>query len=101
MLGKYNCCVCCEEPAALGCVSGCELILPEAAAVSGTYTLRGEFKGVLFEIKTNALVGEVLTFDISTLNEDYSYTAELLNPSGELIPVDGAKCFTFSKVPKF
>ena len=99
MLGT-NCCVCCENPAALGCFD-CELLTNAAAPLSGVYTLRGQFKGVLYELKKSALMGELLTFDISPLNENFLHTAEILDPNGVVINVDGAPCFTFSKVPKF
>ena len=93
-----NCCICCEAPADLGCFVSCELTTETAAPVAGEYTLRAKFKGAIIEIKTEALAGEILVFDMSKLNEDFSYIAEILDPSGAVVAVGGAECFSFRRI---
>lgn len=75
-----NCCICCENSLFLGCVSTClELSLGVVAPSAGTYYLQTEFAGKLIQIEGEFEQGEILSFDISGLNENYTYSAQLLD----------------------
>jgi len=94
-----NCCFCCDAPAALGCVTGCEILLDVIAEEAGVYTLKSDFKGHEVAATMTAEIGEALSFDLSGWNEIYKYTAKVFAPSGAEVAVGGAACFTFSRRP--
>lgn len=68
----------------MGCVTTCEdLVISFLSPALDTYTLVTEFSGEITEIESIIDVGLPLSFDITELNETYTYTAYIRNSSGD------------------
>lgn len=92
-MGK-NCCICCEENSLrLGCVTTCEnLVISYLSPAQQDYTLVVEFNGQITEITSTIDAGLPLQFDLSGLNEFYTYTAYIRDEAtgDRMIFVDGS-----------
>ena len=76
-----NCCICCEfKTLKMGCVTTCEnLVISYTSPVQQNYTLVMQFGGQITEITSTIDAGLPLQFDISDLNESYTFTAYVRN----------------------
>lgn len=84
---NMECCICCEIGTLnLGCVTTCaDLVVTYLAPALDTYTLVVAFGGEITEIVSTIDIGLPLSFDISGLNESYTYTGYVRNSSGDTI----------------
>lgn len=79
-----NCCV--KFPLNIGCFSVCdELVTGLTATVAGIHTASFSANKINVEIKKTFLVGEVLRFPLTGLNEKTAYLMTLQLPNGTTI----------------
>lgn len=98
-----NCCICCGyETLKLGCVTTCEnLVISYTSPSQQNYTLVVQFGGQITEITSTIDAGLPLQFDISDLNESYTFTTYIRDDAtgDKMIFVDGSgtiyDCFLF------
>lgn len=98
-----NCCICCTEGTLkLGCVTTCQLlVINYLSPAQQDYTLVTQFGGGITEITSTIDAGLPLQFDISGLNEHYTFTAYIRDDAtgDRMTFVDGSgnryDCFIF------
>jgi hypothetical protein len=82
-----SCCNCCENTLNLGCLNACDAVYNTGIVVSVYYSIK-------------VLDGETVIFTLNNLNENYTYTGQIIDPFGEIvnIEVDGIEydCIEFS-----
>jgi hypothetical protein len=80
-------CICCDTGVLdLGCLTICDsLTISYIAPSTQTYTLQLDYNGVVVEIEAVITAGNPLVFDLSTLNENYTYTAKVLDGNRAVI----------------
>jgi hypothetical protein len=87
-------CFCCESVYNLGCVPACEgnyidtgLIANEGNA--GIFTMVFNFDGLEVSTSATFAVGDPIRFpfDSNCMNESYTYTAQIYDSEGELLPL--------------
>lgn len=79
------------------CTNGCPLCAPEClgdfsacgtlttgrlAANTGAYTLKTKYQGALVTKQQDQTANTEISFDLSGLNENYTFDAEILDPEG-------------------
>lgn len=81
---------CCNLILNLCDVNACsgELKTGVNAAVTGEFTLVTNFLGTEYRIKANILVGEEIKFPVDKLNENYTFTAQILDPTGAVVEIE-------------
>lgn len=97
-----QCCICCESSLDLGCVTTCEdLVISYLSPVLQNYTLVVAFGGEVTETTSLIDVGLPLSFDISDLNESFTFSGYVRDQTGtRLVFVDPSTlieydCFQF------
>lgn len=98
-----NCCPCCEKTLFIGCYNPCgmvidfDMIVPMGMA--GDWTLQLTFGRQIQRFTVSLSVGDDIKFNLSNLNEYYTYSLTLLGPNGDifLVEVNGEEydCFEF------
>lgn len=98
-----NCCPCCEKTLFVGCYNPCgmvidfDMIVPMGMA--GDWTLQLTFGRQIQRFTVSLSVGDDIKFNLSNLNEYYTYSLTLLGPNGDifLVEVNGEEydCFEF------
>lgn len=94
----------CTSTYDLGCVQHCEdIVISATIAEAGTATLNTNFNGVLVTQSFEVEVGDEITVPMSGLNENYEYSIQILNSSGEVIELTFGDatydCFTVKLMP--
>jgi hypothetical protein len=99
------CCNCCEKTLNLGCINSCDAsfntnILVDALN-EGVWVLQLSFGSVfVVNYSTSVVDGESVSFTMTNLNENYTYTGQIIEPKGEIvnIVIDGIEydCIEFS-----
>lgn len=98
------CCNCCEKTLNLGCLNACDAVYNTGIVVDalteGTYILELTFGSVNIYYSVNVLDGETVIFTLTNLNENYTYSGQIIDPNGKIIniEVDGIEydCIEFS-----
>jgi hypothetical protein len=98
------CCNCCENTLILGCLNSCDAVFDTRIVVDtstqGTWILQLSFGSVSVYYSTTVVNGESVSFTMTNLNENYTYTGQIIDPNGEIIKVerDGIEydCIEFS-----
>ena len=98
------CCNCCEKTLILGCINSCEAVFNTRIIVDiltqGTWILQLSFGRVSIYYTINVVDGELVIFEMTNLNENYTYTGQIIDPNGEILKVEvnGIEydCFEFS-----
>jgi hypothetical protein len=98
------CCNCCEKTLNLGCFNACDAVYNTGIVVDalteGTYILELTFGSVNIYYSVNVLDGETVIFTLTNLNENYTYSGQIIDPNGKIIniEVDGIEydCIEFS-----
>ena len=98
-----NCCPCCEKTLFVGCYNPCgmvidfDMIVPMGMA--GDWTLQLTFGRQIQRFTVSLSVGDDIKFNLSNLNEYYTYSLTLLDPDGNvvMVEVNGIEydCFEF------
>lgn len=84
LLMGCNCNGSCSCTTDLGCVDPCgNLELEDTASYTGTYTLKVGYLGSTVKVESAQTVGEPIAFPLAGLNENFTFTAEILEPDGE------------------
>jgi hypothetical protein len=98
------CCNCCENTLILGCLNSCNASFNTGIVVDalseGTYILQLSFGSISIYYSTIVFDGFNVNFTLTNLNENYTYTGQIIDPNGEVvkIEVDGIEydCIEFS-----
>lgn len=98
------CCNCCEKTLNLGCLNACDAVYNTGIVVDalteGTYILELTFGSVNIYYSVDVLDGETVIFTLTNLNENYTYSGQIIDPNGKIIniEVDGVEydCIEFS-----
>ena len=99
-----SCCNCCEKTLNLGCLNACDAVFNTRIIVDtstqGTWILQLSFGSVSVYYSTTVVDGEAVYFTMTNLNENYTYTGQIIDPSGIIVKVevDGIEydCIEFS-----
>ena len=87
-------CFCCESVYNLGCVPACEGNFIDTGIIAGegeggVYTMVFNFDGI--EVSTSATIADgdsiKFEFDSNCMNESYTYTAQIYDPEGDIVPL--------------
>ena len=98
------CCNCCEKTLNLGCLNACGAVYNTGIVVDsiteGTWVLELTFGSVNIYYSVDVLDGETVIFTLTNLNENYTYTGQIVDPNGNVvkIKVNGIEydCIEFS-----
>lgn len=98
------CCNCCEKSLNLGCFNACNFVYNTGIVVDalteGVWVLELTFGSVNVYYSVDVLDGETVIFTLTNLNENYTYSGQIINPNGEVvnIQVNGIEydCIEFS-----
>lgn len=98
-----NCCPCCENTLFLGCYNPCGMVIDfdmiVTGGMAGDWTLQLTFGRQIQNFVVSLAVGDDIKFNISNLNEYYTYSLTLLDPDGNvvMVEVNGVEydCFEF------
>lgn len=98
------CCNCCEKTLNLGCLNACDAVYNTGIVVDalteGTYILELTFGSVNIYYSVDVEDGETVIFTLTNLNENYTYSGQIIDPNGKIIniEVDGVEydCIEFS-----
>lgn len=98
------CCNCCEKTLNLGCLNACNAIYDTGivadAITAGTWVLELTFGSVNIYYSVDVLDGETVIFTLTNLNENYTYSGQIIDPNGEIVifEVNGIEydCIEFS-----
>ena len=98
------CCNCCENTLNLGCLNACDAVFNTGiiadALTAGRWYLILTFGSISITYFIDVKDGDSVIFTMTNLNENYTYTGQVINPQGEIVnfEVDGIEydCFEFS-----
>ena len=98
------CCNCCEKTLNLGCINSCNALFNTGIVADvlneGVWVLQLTFGSISIYYSDNVVEGDTIVFDMPNLNENYTYTGQIIKPNGEIlnIEVDGIEydCIEFS-----
>lgn len=98
------CCNCCEKTLNLGCLNACNAIyntgIVADALTEGVWVLELTFGSVNIYYSVSVADGETVIFTLTNLNENYTYSGQIIDPNGEIVTleVDGIEydCIEFS-----
>jgi hypothetical protein len=98
------CCNCCENTLILGCINSCNAVFDTGikadAITEGRWYLILTFGSISITYFIDVKDGENVIFDMPNLNENYTYTGQIISPSGEIVNIekDGIEydCIEFS-----
>lgn len=98
------CCNCCEKTLNLGCLNACNAVyntgIVADALTAGVWVLELTFGSVNVYYSVDVADGETVIFTLTNLNENYTYSGQIISPDGEVIKleVDGIEydCIEFS-----
>jgi hypothetical protein len=98
------CCNCCENTLNLGCINSCDAVFDTSivadALTEGIWVLQLSFGSISIYYSIVVLDSETVIFTMTNLNENYTYTGQIIDPNGEIIKVvrDGIEydCIEFS-----
>jgi hypothetical protein len=84
------CCNCCEKTLNLGCLNACNAVYNTGIVVSndGTWVLELTFGSVNIYYSANVLTNETVIFTLTNLNENYTYSGHIIDPSGEIVTLE-------------
>lgn len=86
------CCNCCEKSLNLGCFNACNFIyntgIVADALTAGTWILELTFGSVNVYYSVDVLDGETVIFTLTNLNENYTYSGQIIDPNGEIITLE-------------
>jgi len=98
------CCNCCENTLNLGCINSCDAVFDTNITVdpvgAGVWILQLSFGSISIYYSANVVDGETVIFTLNNLNENYTYTGQIISPAGFVVKVerDGIEydCIEFS-----
>ena len=98
------CCNCCEKSLNLGCFNACNFVyntgIVADALTAGTWVLELTFGSVTLYYSREVFADQTVIFELTNLNENYTYQGQIIDPNGEIISieVDGIEydCIEFS-----
>lgn len=86
------CCNCCEKSLNLGCLNACNAIyntgIVADALTEGTWVLELTFGSVNIYYSVDVLDGETVIFTLTNLNENYTYSGQIIDPNGEIVTLE-------------
>jgi hypothetical protein len=86
------CCNCCEKTLNLGCLNACGAVYNTGIVVDsiteGTWVLELTFGSVNIYYSVDVLDGETVIFTLTNLNENYTYTGQIVDPNGNVVKIE-------------
>jgi hypothetical protein len=86
------CCNCCENTLILGCINSCEAVFDTGiiadALTEGVWVLQLTFGSISIYYSIDVLDGETVIFTLENLNENYTYTGQIIDPSGVIVNIE-------------
>ena len=86
------CCNCCEKTLNLGCLNACNAVYNTGiiadAITAGTWVLELTFGSVNIYYSVDVLDGETVIFTLTNLNENYTYSGQIIDPNGEIVTLE-------------
>jgi len=86
------CCNCCEKTLNLGCLNACDAVYNTGIVVDalteGVWVLQLSFGSVSVYYSVDVLDGETVIFTLTNLNENYTYTGQIIDPSGVIVKIE-------------
>lgn len=86
------CCNCCEKSLNLGCFNACNFVYNTGIVVDalteGVWVLELTFGSVNVYYSVDVLDGETVIFTLTNLNENYTYSGQIINPNGEVVNIE-------------
>lgn len=98
------CCNCCEKTLNLGCLNACNAVYNTGIVADffneGIWVLELTFGSVTLYYSREVSANQIVIFELTNLNENYTYQGQIIDPNGEIISieVDGIEydCIEFS-----
>jgi hypothetical protein len=85
------CCNCCENTLILGCINSCDAVfntdITADGFTAGVWILQLTFGNSVIYYSVDVADGETVIFTMNNLNENYTYTGQIIAPGGELIEI--------------
>ncbi len=97
-------CICCDIKLDLKCLTVCDVLtISFTSPTTETYTLLVDFGQQLIEIPADIESGNELIFDISNLNQAYTFTGQIINEAGDILTFRDTNnvdynCFLFQTI---
>jgi len=86
------CCNCCENTLILGCINSCDASFDTGivadALTEGVWVLQLTFGSISIYYSIDVLDGETVIFTMTNLNENYTYTGQIIDPSGVIVNIE-------------
>jgi hypothetical protein len=86
------CCNCCEKTLNLGCLNACNAVYDTGIVVDalteGVWVLELTFGSVSIYYSVDVEDGETVIFTLTNLNENYTYSGQIIDPNGEIVTLE-------------
>jgi hypothetical protein len=86
------CCNCCEKTLNLGCLNACNAVYNTGIVVDalteGVWVLELTFGSVSIYYSVDVEDGETVIFELTNLNESYTYQGQIIDPNGEIVTLE-------------
>jgi hypothetical protein len=86
------CCNCCENTLNLGCLNSCDAVFDTGivadALTEGVWVFQLSFGSISIYYSIDVLDGETVIFTMTNLNENYTYTGQIIDPSGVIVNIE-------------
>lgn len=86
------CCNCCKNTLNLGCFNACNYIyntgIVANALTAGVWVLELTFGSVNIYYSVDVKDGDMVIFTLTNLNENYTYSGQIIDPNGEIITLE-------------
>ena len=84
-----SCCNCCQNTLNLGCINSCGATFITGiiadSYTAGIWILQLTFGNVVIKYEQKFNDNDFVIFEMPNLNENYTYTAQIFMPSGQLV----------------
>ena len=86
------CCNCCEKTLILGCLNSCDAVFDTGivadAITEGRWYLILTFGSISITYFIDVKDGDSVIFDMPNLNENYTYTGQIIGHDGEIVNIE-------------
>lgn len=86
------CCNCCEKSLNLGCFNACNFIYNTGIVADfmneGVWVLELTFGSVNLYYSRQVFANQTVIFELTNLNENYTYQGQIIDPNGEIITLE-------------
>lgn len=86
------CCNCCVNTLKLGCLNACNAVYNTGIVVDalteGVWVLELTFGSINIYYSVDVFDGETVIFTLTNLNENYTYSGQIIDPNGEIVTLE-------------